>query len=90
MIYITFTAMRLVKEVPHQRYKIQIFQYNGKYIVKIELGPYEQSYKIDELEVTGLEEVEKMINTELLTNSLHRFIAMRQDWEQAFSNKNLS
>lgn len=79
--------MRLVKEVPHERYKIQIHQYNGKYIVKIELDQYEQSYKISEQDVMGLDEVEKMINSQLLSNALKRFVEMRSDWVQAFKSK---
>lgn len=80
--------MRLVKDIPHDRYKIQIFQYNGKYIVKIELGQFEQSFKIGETDVNGLEEVEKMITPDLLTRSLQRFVEMRSDWQNAFSEKN--
>lgn len=80
--------MRLVKEIPHQQYKIQIFHYNAKYIVKIELGQFEQTYKIGDTDVFGLEDVERMINQELLVNSLHRFVDMRKDWETAFTNKN--
>lgn len=80
--------MRLVKDIPHERYKIQIFQYNGKYIVKIELGQFEQSFKIGETDVNGLEEVEKMITPDLLTRSLQRFVEMRSDWQNAFSEKN--
>lgn len=80
--------MRLIKDIPHDRYKIQIFQYNGKYIVKIELGQFEQSFKIGETDVSSLEEVEKMITSDLLTRSLHRFVEMRSDWQNAFSEKN--
>jgi len=80
--------MRLVKEIPHSRFKIQIHQYNAKYIVKIELGQYEQTYKIGESDVNSLEEVEKMITTELLRRALLRFIEMREDWEEGFSKKN--
>jgi hypothetical protein len=80
--------MRLVKEIPHDRYKIQIFNYNSKYIVKIELGQFEQTFKIGETDVMGLGEVEKMITTELLSNCLKRFIEMRSDWEMAFNTKN--
>jgi hypothetical protein len=80
--------MRLLKDVPHDRYKIQIFGYNGKYIVKIELGQFEQTFKIGELDVNGLEEVEKMITTDLLSNALKRFVEMRNDWEAAFKIKN--
>lgn len=81
--------MRLVKELPHPRYKIQIFQYNGKFIVKIELGQFEQTYKIGETDVSGLDEVEKMITQTLLSNALKRFVDMRTDWEEAFKNKNV-
>jgi len=80
--------MRLVKEIPHERYKIQIHNYNSKYIVKIELGQFEQTFKISELDVNSLDELERMISTELLSNCLKRFVEMRADWEQSFSIKN--
>lgn len=76
--------MRLVTDIPHARYKIQVFHYNSKYIVKIELGQFEQVYKIGELDINGLEDVVKMVNEDLLKNCLERFIAMRSDWEKSF------
>jgi len=81
--------MRLVKEIPHSRFKIQIHNYNSKFIVKIELGQYEQTYKINESDINSLDEVEKMITTELLRRTLLRFIEMREDWEDGFSKKNM-
>lgn len=80
--------MRVVAEIPHDRYKITIHSYNGKYMVKIELGQFEQTFKINETDVFGLEEIKNMITHELLTNSLHRFLSMREDWEKAFEQKN--
>lgn len=80
--------MRLIKDIPHERYKIQIFNYNSKYMVKIELGQFEQTFKIAEGDVTGLEEVERMITSELLSNCIPRFVGMRQDWTNAFNSKN--
>lgn len=80
--------MRLVKEIPHERYKIQIFQYNGKFILKIELGQFEQTYKIGELDVDSLADIENMITDDLLKNSLERFLKMREDWGIAFKEKN--
>lgn len=80
--------VRLVKDIPHEKYKIQLFQYNGKYILKIELGQFEQTYKIGETDVYGVEDVEKMITSQLLKNSLTRFVEMRTDWGEAFTNKN--
>lgn len=81
--------MRLVKEVPHERYKIQIFHYNNKFIVKIELGQFEQTYKIGDTDVFEITEVERMITPELLSNALKRFVEMRSDWEAAFKSKNI-
>ena len=80
--------MRLVTEVPHSRYKIQIFNYNSKFIVKIELDQFEQVYKIGETDVNGVEDVVKMVNESLLKNSLTRFIEMRSDWGNAFKEIN--
>lgn len=80
--------MRLVKDIEHDRYKIQLFQYNGKYILKIELGQFEQTFKIGDLDVNGPGEVERMLTPELLSNSLKRFVEMREDWGKAFEVKN--
>jgi len=80
--------MRTIKEIPHERYRISILNYNAKYIVKIELGQFEQLFKIGESDVNSLEEIEAMITQDLLSNCLKRFIEMRSDWESAFQKKN--
>ncbi len=80
--------VRVIAEIPHERYKIQIFNYNSKYIVKVELGQFEQVFKIGELDVNGIEEIQSMVTDELLENCLQRFISMRADWENSFSLKN--
>src|SRR5690554_7448511 len=64
--------MRIVDTIPHERFKIQIFSYNSKYTVKIELGQFEQSYKIGELDVMGVADVKAMITPEFLSNCLKR------------------
>lgn len=79
--------MRVIADIPHPRYKIQIFLYNAKYLVKIELGQFEQTFKIAETDVNGVEELKRMITDQLLRNSLDRFLSMRTDWEEAFKNK---
>lgn len=81
--------MRVIADIPHARYKIQVFSYNGKYLVKIELGQFEQLFKIAESDVNGLEELKRMITDQLLRNSLDRFLSMRTDWEEAFKNREI-
>ena len=82
--------MRVISEIAHERYKIQIFNYNAKYLIKVELGQFEQIFKIAETEVSSLKEVEAMVTEELLTNCLARFISMRTDWENAYQNRNVN
>jgi hypothetical protein len=82
--------MRVIHEVPHPRLKIQIFNYNAKYIVKVELGQFEQSFKIGELDVMGLDNVINMVNEEFLAGCVKRFVSMREDWEHSFKKKNIS
>ncbi len=74
--------MRLVKQIPHERYLIQLHQYNGKFILKVELGGYEQLFKITESEIFDLDKLEASLNGEFLSKCLERFISMRSDWEE--------
>lgn len=72
--------MRLIKQIPHEQFLIQIHEYNSKYIVKIELGTFEQIYKIGVEEVLDLGILENQIYSVLLPNAFQRFLAMRSDW----------
>ncbi len=81
--------MRVVEDIPHPKFKIQILNYNSKYIIKIELGQFEQIYKISETDVMGLDDVKAMITQPFLSSCLHRFVAMREDWNTSFRNKNV-
>lgn len=80
--------MRVIAEIPHSHFKIQIFNYNSKYLLKIELDQFEQMFKIAENDVFGLEDLKNMITEELLSNCFDRFLQMRQDWYNAFEKKN--
>lgn len=72
--------MRLVKKIPHDRYLIEIHEYNSKYILNITLDAYEQIYKIPVQEISSLERIEDLINEEFLSKNLKRFVEMRKDW----------
>lgn len=81
--------MRVIAEIPHSHFKIQIFNYNSKYLLKIELDQFEQMFKISENDVFGVEDLKNMITEELLSNCFDRFLQMRQDWYNAFEQKNI-
>lgn len=79
--------MRTIAEIPHHTFRISVFSYNAKYIVKIELDQFEQIYKINEMDVMGLEDIKKMLTVQFLENCMDRFLSMRQDWHKSFNEK---
>ncbi|ALI99548.1 hypothetical protein [Rufibacter tibetensis] len=72
--------MRVVADIPHPEIKITLLAWNGKYLIKLELGPFEQTYKVSEMEVTGGdEEVKKWLDEPFLQSSIELFLAMRKN-----------
>lgn len=50
--------MRIIREfLLNTKIKASLFVWNGKYILKLESGPLEQTYKIPEMDVGGAEEI---------------------------------
>ena len=78
--------MRYIKDLPHPQIKISLYSWNSKYIVKIEAGPYEQTYKIDAFDVTGPDEVEALISESFIASVLTRFQEMDRDWSESIDN----
>ncbi|MBL6448672.1 hypothetical protein JMN32_20335 [Fulvivirga sp. 29W222] len=71
--------MRVIGEIPHTSCKITIFHWNGKYIVKIEQGLLEQSFKIDETEIIDPEDIKKVLSEDFMQSALKRFHDMHID-----------
>ena len=72
--------MRVIGEINRPECKITLFQWNEKYLIKFELGMYEQTYKIDEYEVQNEEEVKALISDEFVQKVMNRFDQMHADW----------
>ncbi len=77
--------MRTIAEIPHPNLKITVFQWNGKYIVKIEIGQFEQTYKIGEMDVQGLEGIKNLLNDDFLESVMERFLEMREDFHRSYN-----
>lgn len=76
--------MRYLKDFPHPQYKIGIYQWNGKYIIKFEAGGmYEQTYKVDETEITSLEELESALDEAFIQTISRRFEEMHNDLQNS-------
>ncbi|MGQ3012737.1 MAG: hypothetical protein ACT6QS_03470 [Flavobacteriales bacterium] len=77
--------MRIITTIPHPRIKISVFQMNGKFLLKMEAGPYEQTYKIYEEEITSIEHLERICNEDFMNTVIQRFESMMNDFEKALS-----
>lgn len=77
--------MRIVKDIPHPRFKITVFSWNSKYIVKIEDAHLEQVYKIDEDQISSLAEFDTILSTPFLLKVLKRFAEMSEDFSEAWN-----
>jgi hypothetical protein len=68
--------MRIIDTIPHPQLRISIFSLNDKYLVKIEAGPYEQVYKVEQMELEGLNALKEKINDDFLQEVAAVFRAM--------------
>jgi hypothetical protein len=83
-IFAEISIMRVVAEIPHEVMKITVFKWNEKYLIKFEVGTFEQTYKIGQLESVGLSDVKSLVTPAFCTQVLKRFIEMRTDFSEAW------
>ena len=81
--------MRIIAELPHPDFKISILNMNQKFIVKIEKGVLEQSYKISEMDLTdGVNSVFELLDETFLNTVSARFAEMHKDFKDTYYRYN--
>lgn len=81
--------MRVIAELPHPDFKITIFSMNGKFIIKMERGILEQTYKIAEMDLTdGVNSVFEILDEEFLKTVAARFVEMGTEFKSAYHRYN--
>ncbi|SDM25045.1 hypothetical protein [Siphonobacter aquaeclarae] len=75
--------MKVIGEISHPSCKITLYAWNSRYIVKIEAGQLEQTYKINEYDISSEEDLREVVTGPFLDKVLARFEAMARDWEEA-------
>ncbi len=73
--------MRVVREIPHPECKITVFWWNQKYLIKLEKGPLEQTFKVSELDVLE-EEIDEILSDQFISQALTRFDEMYKSLSQ--------
>jgi hypothetical protein len=80
--------MRYVGEISNEPFKIGLYTWNGKFIVKVETPHYEQIYKISEMDFLGSEDDIRQLfsDQKFLKTIADRFGGMHQDLNQTIDN----
>lgn len=81
--------MRIIAELPHPDFKISILNMNHKFIVKIEQGNLEQSFKVAEADLLdGVNSVFELMDEKFLKSVSARFVEMRKDFKESYNRYN--
>jgi hypothetical protein len=68
--------MRIVREVAHPECKITFFAWNNRYLIKLEQGLFEQTFKVNQFDVADEEELLRIVDSEFIKGALDRFLQM--------------
>lgn len=74
--------MRVVKEIPNPNCKITVFSWNQKFLIKLETGPFEQTFKVSEFDVLE-QELDEILNESFIAEALKRFADMQDSLKNA-------
>jgi hypothetical protein len=75
--------MRVVNEINHPLCKITIFLWNNRYLLKFEQGHLEQTYKIDQFEVTHEQDLQKILSEDFIQRVSQMFETMANSLNQS-------
>lgn len=75
--------MRVVGEIPHPMCKITLLHWNNKYLIKLESGPFEQTFKVSEFDITSEADLPKIVDAEFINKAMERFADMSRSLGQA-------
>ena len=80
--------MRVVATIPHPSIGITVFSMNDKWVVKLEAGPMEQTFKFNADEVKGIEDIKKILDEEFIKQAIVRFNEMFAGMKAGLEKKN--
>lgn len=75
--------MRILKEINKPEGKITFFSWNNKYLIKLERGLLEQTFKIPETELSSTDELDEILSPDFLAKVDKRFKEMQEDLTNA-------
>ena len=77
--------MRVVSEITHPDCKITIFSWNNRYLLKFEMGLLEQTYKINQYDITAESELKTLVSEDFIQKVLILFGEMEKNLNDAMA-----
>lgn len=78
--------MRVVREFTQEGIRISVFSWNNKYLLKFEMGPMEQTFKIPETEILEESDLNGFCEGEFLKGVKLRFKEMGESLRKQLEN----
>jgi hypothetical protein len=78
--------MRIIGEIPHPDCRITLFHWNNRYIIKLEKGYLEQTFKIDQFDLSSENDLRILVSDEFIREALIRFEGMDQSLQKPLQN----
>ena len=77
--------MRVVKEFMKEEIRVSVFSWNNKYLLKFELGPMEQTFKIPETDILEESDLNAFLEGEFFEGVKSRFDSMGKSLKKQVS-----
>lgn len=78
--------MRVVQETSKDGIRLSIFSWNNKYLIKYELGPMEQTFKIPEMDVLDESDLQGFFEGDFFESVKDRFKEMGESFRKKLEN----
>ncbi|PRY87099.1 hypothetical protein [Mongoliibacter ruber] len=78
--------MRVVREFTKEAIRVSIFSWNNKYLIKYELGPMEQTFKVSEMDILEESDLDGFSEGEFFEEIKLRFKEMGESLRKQMEN----
>ena len=75
--------MRIIGEIPHSQCKITLYHWNNRYMIKLEKNGLEQTFKVDQFELTSDKDLQIIVDEIFIQKVLDRFDDMERSMAEA-------
>jgi hypothetical protein len=75
--------MRIIGEIPHAQCKVTLYHWNNRYLIKLEKNGLEQTFKVDQFELTSDKDLQILVDGSFLEKAMYRFEDMERTMAEA-------